>query len=192
MNSDIRSLQHYWWALTLRGIVGILFGIAAVFWPGITLVTLLYLFSVWVLLDGIVRIVTGISRIGEHQLGFLTMLVGLLELGVGVYLLRHPSVSFATLILLIGFTLIVMGVVEVVATLSSHDSATGKTLAIIIGAIAVLAGILMLFQPAASGVAFVWILGLYALISGPVLIAMSLDVRQMGEPTVAVKERRAR
>jgi uncharacterized membrane protein HdeD (DUF308 family) len=179
MDTEMRALQTHWWALTFRGIAAVLFGIAAVFWPGLTLVTLLYIFSAWVLVDGVIRIITGIGRIGEHQLGFLTMVVGLLQLGVGVYLLRHPHVTFTTLILLIGFLLIIAGVIEVVSSLSSPDSATGKTLATIIGAAAVLAGILMLFQPAASGVAFVWILGLYALIAGPMLIAMSIDVRNM-------------
>ena len=187
MDAELRSLQTYWWALTLRGIVAVLFGIAAVFWPGITLVTLVYLFSAWVLVDGVIRIVTGVSRIGKDQLGFLTMIVGLLELGVGVYLLRHPLVSFATLILLIGFLLIVGGVVEIVAALSSREGATSKTLAIIVGVATALAGILMLFQPASSGVAFVWILGLFALITGPLMIAMSLELRNYSDDVAAAK-----
>ncbi len=177
MNGELRTLQTHWWALTLRGIVAVIFGIAAVFWPGITLVTLLYLFAAWVLVDGIIRLATGIVRIGEHQLGFLTVLIGLLQLGAGVYLLRHPHVTFATLILIIGFLLIISGVIEVVASLTSGDSATGKTLAIIIGVAAVIAGIILFFQPAKSGVAFVWILGLYALIAGPMLIAESLELK---------------
>lgn len=179
MDVEKHELQTVWGALMFRGVIAVLFGIAAVFWPKMTLVTLLYLFSAWILVDGVVRIVAGISRIGKHSLGFLTMIVGLIELGVGVYLLRHPSVTFATLILLISFTLIIAGVVEVVSALTADDSATGRTLAVIVGAAAVLAGIFLLFQPAASGVAFVWILGLYALITGPMLIAMSLDVRKL-------------
>lgn len=181
MDAEMRSLQAHWWALTLRGIAAILFGIAAVFWPGMTLVTLIYIFSAWVLVDGVIRIVAGITRLGKHQLGFLTVVIGLLELGVGVYLLRHPGVSFATLILLIGFSLIVGGVVEVVAAFTTEDTSTSRTLAVIIGVAAVLAGILMLFQPAASGVAFVWIIGLYALVSGPMLIAMSIDLHKLAD-----------
>lgn len=190
MDTETRALEANWWALTLRGIVAVIFGIAAVFWPGITLVTLVYLFSAWVLVDGVVRIVTGVSRIGGHRLGFLTLLVGLLEVGVGVYLVRHPHVTFATLILLIGFMLIVGGIVEVVAALSARESATGKTLAVIAGVLAVLAGIVLLFQPAASGVAFVWILGLYALLTGPMLIAMSLDLHNAGKEETASKRGR--
>lgn len=181
MDADMQAMQANWWGLTFRGIVAVLFGIAAVFWPHITLVILLYIFATWVLVDGIIRIVTGIARLGQHQLGFLTMVVGLLELGVGVYLLRHPAVTFTTLILLIGFLLIITGVVEIVSSLSSPDSATSKALSTIVGAAALLAGIIMLFQPVSGGVAFVWVLGLYALITGPMLIAMSIDLRRVSE-----------
>jgi uncharacterized membrane protein HdeD (DUF308 family) len=178
MNSDAQAL---WWGLTFRGLVAVLFGVAAVFWPGLTLLTLLYLFSTWVLVEGVVRLVTGINRMTASPLSFLTVVVGLFQVGVGIYLLRHPAVSFATFILLIGFTLIVSGVVEVVSTLSSGDTMTGRTLAALVGLAAAVAGILMLFQPEKSGVAFVWILGLYALITGPVMLAMSMDVRKMAE-----------
>jgi uncharacterized membrane protein HdeD (DUF308 family) len=86
-------------------------------------------------------------------------------------------VSFATLILLIGFLLIIGGVMEAIAVLFEKASATAKTLTFVVAVASVLAGVLMLFQPVRSGVAFVWILGLYALVSGPLLIALSLDVR---------------
>jgi uncharacterized membrane protein HdeD (DUF308 family) len=187
MDLEMQDLQMYWWALTFRGIAAVLFGIAAVFWPHITLVILLYIFSAWILVDGIIRIVTGVSRLGRHQLAFLPMVVGLLQLGVGIYLLRHPGVSFDTLILLIGFMLIVAGVIEAVASLTSPDSVTARTLSVIIGAAAVIAGVVLLFQPSSAGVAFVWILGLYALIAGPVMIAMSVDVHRLAMGLAARK-----
>ncbi len=108
---------HLGVGLAIRGVLATLFGIAAVFWPGITLVTLVYLFSAYILLNGLVDLVFGLGRLlhgGTSVLTrVLTLLFGVLEVGVGVYLLRHPGVSFATLILLIGFTLIVRGVFEV-------------------------------------------------------------------------------
>lgn len=175
--AEKRALEANWWGLTIRGIVAILFGIAAIFWPHLTLSVLVMLFSVWVLVDGIVRIVTGLVGIGHTRHWFLTLIMGLVELGVGVYLIRHPLVTFTTLILLIGFTLIILGVIEVVTAFTTVESMTYKTLAVIWGLVAALAGIVLLFQPEKSGVAFVWILGLFALISGPVLIANSLDAR---------------
>jgi uncharacterized membrane protein HdeD (DUF308 family) len=174
---DDAALSVGWWSLVLRGIVALLFGIAAVFWPGLTLVTLVYLFSAMILVWGIANIVGGFMRTGRRTSWVLVLLLGFLQVGVGVYLLRHPQVSFATLILLIGFSLIVGGIFDIVGAFVEEDTATSKTMAILAGALAVLAGVVVLFQPASAGVAFVWILGIFALVSGPMMIAMGLDVK---------------
>lgn len=167
-----------WWTLTVRGIAAILFGVAAVFWPGMTLVTLVYLFGAFILVYGVVDIIHGLTNIGRGGLGWiLTLLLGFLEIGVGVYLIRHVTLAFTTLVLLIGFMLIVRGVFEVVLAFMGDQPATSRTLLLIGGAVAVLAGIIVLRQPVAGGVAFVWVLGVFALVSGPMLIALSIDAK---------------
>ena len=165
-----------WWILTIQGIASILFGIACVFWPGLTLVTFVYLFGLYLALIGVLSMIESLMSIGRRRAWVLTLLLGLVEIGLGVYLLRHPNVAFGILILLVGFMLVFFGIFAIVAALADREaSATGKMLSIITGVIAGLAGIFMFFQPAASGVAFVWIIGLFALIQGPIMIAMSLD-----------------
>ena len=162
--------------VVFEGIVAILFGIAAVFWPHETIKTLLYLFATFVIIIGVLNVMHGVGNIGRNASSwFLKVLLGVLELGVGVYLLRHPSVTFATFILLIGFTLIFNGVFRVVTAFSEKMSSALRTMLLIVGALGVVAGIVILFQPVAGGVAFVWILGLYALITGPVLIASAVE-----------------
>lgn len=179
---DGETVKDLWGVLLLRGIMATLFGVAAVFWPGITLVTLVYLFSAFILATGLVGLVSGLMASRDTALNrMLVILVSLLEIGVGVYLLRHPLVSFGTLILLIGFTLIVSGVLDVVRGLFEAEGATYRFLTIVSGLLAALAGIVVLFQPASAGVAFVWILGLFALLSGPLMIALSLDVKKAVE-----------
>ena len=175
--------SSFWWTLTLRGIAAIIFGIAAVFWPGLTLVTLVYIFAAFILMSGIVSLVQGIAGIRTKGSSWLLMLIiGLIEVGVGVYLLRHPMVTFATIILLIGLVLIVRGVIEGVGTLIEKNvDATQRTLVMVASIISVVVGIIVLLQPAASGVAFVWILGLYALITGPILVALSIDGKRLSE-----------
>ena len=169
-----------WWVGLVEGIVAILFGIAALFWPGLTLVTLVTLFSVYVLVWGIAEIIYGLSSIGKGT-WFLPLIFGVFSLGVGVYLVRHPQVTFATFILLIGFTFIVRGIVDIVGAFLSGQMATARVLSIIVGVIAILAGIVVLKQPVASGVAFVWILGLFALVYGPITIALSYDLKKLND-----------
>lgn len=169
---------EYWWVGMVQGIAALLFGVAAVFWPGLTLATLVYLFSAFVLAWGVISIVHGILSIKNSSTWWLTLIFGFVGTGVGLYLVRHPGVSFKTLILLIGFTLIFRGIVDIIAAFVDEHTATSRIIWLIAGSAAVLAGIVILNQPVAGGVAFVWILGLYSLVFGPLMIAMSLDMKK--------------
>lgn len=62
-----------------------------------------------------------------------------------------------------------------------NQLATSRALTVIVGAIGVVAGIVVLKQPVASGVAIVWILGLFALISGIITVALSFDLKKLNE-----------
>ncbi len=172
------NLTVRWWLYTLQGIAAILFGLAAVFWPGLTLVSLVYIFSAYILVAGMIALIDAFTHIGRGQSWILTMLLGVLQLGVGVYLLRNPTTSFAVIILLIGFSFIVSAIIEAVIALSEKGSATGKALRIVSAILFLVVGVFILMQPASSGVAFVWILGLMSLINGPIAIAMSMDVKK--------------
>lgn len=180
-----QQLSDLWGVLAIRGILAILFGLAAVFWPGLTLVTLVYLFSAFILANGLVTLVVGLINVFRDDNSFvsriLTVLLGVVELGVGVYLLRHPTVAFGTLILIIGFVLIARGLIELFNGLFEDDTATNKTIMTIGGLLSVGVGVFVLLQPASGGVAFVWVLGLYALITGPMLLALSYDLKKASE-----------
>lgn len=167
-------------ALILSGIISIIFGVAAVFWPKETIVTLLYLFGAYVLIAGIVRIVISFASIGEEgSWWFLSALLGLFEVGVGIYLLRHIHITFAAFILLIGFVLIARGVIGIVDALFDRaGNDTSRTLTFILAALAIVAGIVVLVEPRNSGIAFVWILGVYAIITGAVELSIASELNK--------------
>ncbi|MEK7059827.1 MAG: DUF308 domain-containing protein [Patescibacteria group bacterium] len=161
-----------WGAMVLGGVATIIFGVAAVFWPGLTLLVLLYLFSAYALVSGVVNVMAGLGTIGRADAWFLPVALGAFELGVGIYLLRHVTVTFSLMVLLIGFTLIARGVVETVsAYFNSRASDKARTMSYVNGLAALVAGIAVLFAEPAHGVAFVWILGLYAIVVGTIQIA---------------------
>ena len=165
-----------WWLMAVAGVLTVLFGLATLFWPGLTLVVFVYLFSAYVLAWGVVSLVSGFMQLGRQEaFWWLALIVGVLLLGVGVYLVRHPAASFATVILLVGFTFIFHGVADIVKGLFTSDaSSKRRTFSVLGGALGVVAGAFILTQPVSGGVAFVWIIGLYALLLGPVLIASSM------------------
>jgi len=48
----IRAVSKYWWIFSLRGIIAIVFGLAALLWPALTLGVMVLLFGFFVLLEG--------------------------------------------------------------------------------------------------------------------------------------------
>lgn len=165
-----------WWALVLGGVATVTFGIAAVFWPGLTLLTLLYLFSAFALVSGVVNILAGLSTVDGVDTWFLPVVLGAFEVGVGVYLLQHTAVAFNTFILLIGFTLIANGVIGAVSSyFNGAATAKAAALAYLTGLGALVAGIVILFAKESNDVGFVWVLGLYAIIVGTLQLAALAD-----------------
>lgn len=173
-----KAVSEMWWLGLTQGILAIFFGITAVFWPGLTLVTLVYLFSAFVLLWGMIEILHGLLSIQRRSTWWLTLVFGLVGLGVGIYLIRHPRVSFATFILIAALTLIVRGLLDALSIFLDKRAASYKILMAILGVAAIIAGIILLLQPVAGGVAFVWILGLYAIIFGLLIAVVSLETHE--------------
>jgi len=187
MNAN--ALNPMWESLVLRGMAGILFGLAAVFWPALTVVILVYIFSIYVLVNGMIDMVQSIMNMFSSKPWLLTMLLGVGGVGVGLFLIRRPEISIATFVLIIGLALIVRGVFEFVIALTEQPSATYKTLMIIGSALSVIVGVAILLHPLEGGLAFVWLLGLYALITGPIWIALGVDAKKVLEAPTARRKK---
>lgn len=169
-----------WWTLVLRGIAAVLFGVAAVFWPALTVAVLVYLFSAYLIVSGVLGVVSGVKVAERNSWWVLHVLLGIVELGVGIYLVRHITVSVEALLLLVGFTLVVRGLFEIVASYMERDiTATLRTVNSVSGLIALAAGIIIVLQPKSSGVSFAWILGLYAIVFGALHVAMASQGRSV-------------
>lgn len=153
--------------LVIQGVLTLLFGVAVVFWPGLTLAILVYLFGAYILISGILHIVHAISSVTKSKWWPLNGFLGLVELGFGIYILRHPSESFDVFIALIGFALIIRGIVQLVDTLFDDKSSDmSRWMTAFSGTLAAVVGILVINQKVAAGIAFVWLLGLYAIVVG--------------------------
>jgi uncharacterized membrane protein HdeD (DUF308 family) len=174
------AVNELWWVSMIEAALALFFGVSAIFWPGLTLLTLVYLFSAFILGLGIIQVVSGVMSVRYRGSWWVTMLLGILSIGLGVYLLRHLDISIQSFLLLVGLLLIARGVLDIVRVFSDHTTTPDgipKTLMAILGLSAIIAGIFVLAQPVAGGVAFVWVLGVYALIFGTLNMALALELR---------------
>jgi hypothetical protein len=64
----LQLLARRWWALALRGVIAVLFGLLTLFMPGVTLISLVLLFGFYAILDGVFDIVSAMKAPGHHHI----------------------------------------------------------------------------------------------------------------------------
>ena len=168
-------LAGNWWALLLRGIAAVLFGLVALFWPGITLYVLIIFFGAYALVDGIFAIVAGVRGVGGRR--WLLLAVGVLGVLAGLIAFFYPNITALVLLYVIAFWAILTGILEVVMAISLRREIENEWLMGLSGVLSVVFGVLLAALPRVGLLSLVWLIGIYALIFGVALIVLSLRLR---------------
>ena len=120
----LRNTEEQGWGfLLIEGILGILAGVVALVWPGITALAFLYLIAAWAILTGIVEIVAPLvfpMRVGR---AVLTALAGVVSIIFGIVIAAQPSSGLLAVVWLIGVYAIVFGVTYIVVYFQSRSLA---------------------------------------------------------------------
>jgi uncharacterized membrane protein HdeD (DUF308 family) len=174
---DIGTLARNWWVVLLRGIAGVLFGLATFFAPGISLAALVLLFGAFAFADGLLAIVSAIRRRGTSDRWWMVLLRGLAGVAVGVVTVIWPNITALALVYLIAAWALVTGGLEIAAAIRLRKVISGEWLLILSGLAAVALGIVLVLFPEPGALALVLLIGIYALVSGVLLIALAFRLR---------------
>jgi uncharacterized membrane protein HdeD (DUF308 family) len=171
----LHLLARYWWALALRGLFAVLFGLLTFFIPGITLLALVLLFGTYALLDGIFDIVSAFRSSSHHWALLVEGIVGII---VGILTLLWPGMTGMVLLYLIAFWAIFTGVLEILAGIRLRAAIANEVLLILMGVLSLLFGFLIIIFPGAGALAIAFWIGAYALIFGIMLIVLAFRLRR--------------
>lgn len=168
------SLVANWWALALRGLVAVLFGLLTFLLPGITLVTLVLLFGAYALVDGIFNVIA-FFRVASHHWALL--IEGVIGIIAGLVTFTWPAITALVLLYVIAFWAIFTGIFEIIAGIRLRKVITNEWILLLMGAISLLFGLFILFAPGAGALAIVLWIGAYALVFGVFLLALAFRLR---------------
>jgi uncharacterized membrane protein HdeD (DUF308 family) len=170
-------LARNWWAIALRGVFAILFGLIALFMPGVTLTALVLLFAAYMLVDGIFAIVAAM-RAASHQERWGWLIVeGIADLVAGAIAVIWPLITVIAFVLLMAAWAIVSGALLVGAALRLHAT-HGRWLMALAGIVSAAWGVLLVIWPVIGAVVLTWWMGAYAFVFGIVLLVLAFRLRR--------------
>lgn len=181
MNIAIQSLASIlsgnWWALLLRGLLAIAFGVFVWMQPGISLATMVLLFGAFALAEGVLGVVTAISGRKGNDDWWVLLLWGLVSIGIGVLTFAAPGITAFVLLFYIAVWAIAVGVLQIIAAVRLRKEIEGEWLLGLAGLAAVAFGVLLIVRPGEGVLSVLMVISVYAVLSGILLVILSLKVR---------------
>ena len=170
-------LARNWWALALRGLAAVLFGIMAFAWPGMTLGVLVLLYGAYALVDGVLAIIAAVAGRTSGMPWWALLLEGVMGVTIGILTFAWPGITALVLLYLIAAWAVVTGALEIAAAIRLRKEIRGEWLLALSGIISVLFGIALVINPVGGALAVVWLIGAYAIAFGVLLIALGFRLR---------------
>ena len=169
-------LAQNWWAIALRGVFAIIFGIIALLMPGATMLALVLLFAAYLLVDGIFAIIAAVRAARRQERWGWLIFEGLVDFVTGGIAAVWPLITIVAFALLMGAWAIVTGALLLGASYRLNIP-HGRWLMALAGAISVIWGVLLIIWPLIGALVLTWWMAAYALIFGVAMLVLALRLR---------------
>jgi len=167
-------------SLILLGVLGVIVGVIAIAWPGVTITALVILFAIYAFIGaGLQAMRAFSSRTAGPVFGHL--LLALIDLAAGVVALVWPGPTALVLVLVVAIWAFVAGFAEIFAAFGSGETAGTRAMFIVTGLISIAFGVVLSACPDIGAVTFALLFGLYILIYGVSEIVIGVQMRQTGK-----------
>ena len=174
----IAVAARLWWVLVLQGILGIVFGILALLFPDLALVTLAYLFAAWAIVTGVSHLAEG-TRVAEARgRSWPFAVTGVISIVAGIIAAFLPGITILGLVLLLGAWLVTQGVMEIYTAWRIRREVTGEWILALVGILRTFVGLVVLALPIVGALLTVTLLAVYSIVAG--LTALTLGWRLRG------------
>ena len=174
----VDQIGRHWGWVALRGVVAILFGLMALLMPAITLSALVLVWGAFALVDGVLALVAGVRIRDSGKPLWALIVVGLLGIAAGIVTFVYPGLTALVLLYIIAIWALVSGVFQIVAAIRFRKDIRNEWLLGLSGLVSILFGGMMIMQPGAGALALVWVIGLYAVFFGILLLVFSFRLKQ--------------
>jgi uncharacterized membrane protein HdeD (DUF308 family) len=179
----ILVLAQLWWAFVLRGVLGILFGVAVILFPGIGLVVIIALFAAWAVIGGASTLIST-WRSRAHRDWWIGIIEGLAGIVAGVVAILLPSAASLALLFVIAGWAIVIGVLQIWMAIRLREQITGELWMGLSGVVSVVFGLLLVIFPGTGILSVLLLVGLFSIAMGVAMVMLGLRLRRIRQQAV--------
>lgn len=183
---QLRALTRSWWIALVLGVLSIVAGGIVLARPDHSLRALAVIIGIFILIDGLLELYWAfVDRVESNA---TAALLAILNVVVGVLLIRHPISGVEAVALFIGIWLIAVGVLRAVVAFAVPDGRLGRLL---IAAVEILAGIVIVASPDIGYATLTLLVGFSFIANGIAMIAAGVLLRTLKDrrpprPDVAI------
>jgi uncharacterized membrane protein HdeD (DUF308 family) len=172
----ISMLARNWWAFVARGVLAILFGLIALFTPGVTMLSLVLLFAAYLIVDGVMAIISAVHAVRHGERWSLLVLEGVVDIVAGAAAAALPGITVVIFVALIAAWALITGGFMLSAAFEL-DAEHGRWWLVLGGVVSLIYGALLVAAPAMGALVLTWWIGAYAIIFGIALLSTALKLR---------------
>ena len=175
-------LAGSWLTILLRGIVAIVFGLFAIYNASATALILFSMFVLYAVADGLFTIIMAVIHRADSRRWWLGALYGVVSILFGMFALLWPEITGLALLYIIAARAVIGGFFEIGLALKLGEHVKGEWLMVVVGALSIIFGSWMFLQPLIGGLSLLWIIGIYAVIVGGLLIIQAFRLKRSPQP----------
>jgi uncharacterized membrane protein HdeD (DUF308 family) len=172
----MRPYVGSWKRLAVQGAAAVLFGLATLVWPSMTLWALVVLWGAFAFVQGITALSAAIADPLLVHRGWLAF-SGVIGIAAGLVTFVWPSITALALLVVIATWSLLMGGSQIAFAISARKQVTGAWTIGLGGALLVLLGFLLVINPGAGAIGVTWAIGWLAFLFGSLELWLAYDVR---------------
>ena len=178
---DLKAVYHRtWWALMLRGLLGLAVGIYIFARPLDSVAALALVIAFWALFAGIVEVVQAIELKAMMKHWWVLLLAGVVGVGFGIAaLVYYPGLSLTFAVVWVSWWLLLTGVLGSYAALMQKNMGVQWGWTAAFAVLSVVAGVFALLAPPVTLAAIMGLIAAFVLVSGVALIVGAFKLRSV-------------
>ena len=174
-NIGVQAIRRNWWMLALRGVLAIIFGLIALFAPGIALLAFVYVFAVYALIDGIMAVYIAIRERGSLSRWAWVLFEGGIIAGIVAFV--YPGLTALVLLYIVAIWAVVTGIMEIVTAIAIRGFVAREWALGLAGILSIIFGIVLFIFPGAGLLSILWLVGIYGIVFGILFIVRAFQMR---------------